>query len=129
MRYLAFATDFDGTLARHDTVPEAAVAALQRLRTSGRRAILVTGRRVDDLLEHCDCVGLFSRAVAENGAVLYNPATRERTRLADPLPTRLVDTLRARGVDPLEIGQVLVGTPITAPRLRTPSGNSAWRCR
>ena len=104
MRYLAVAIDFDGTLARNDTVPEAAVAALQRLRTSGRRAILVTGRRVDHLLADCTCVGLFTRVVAENGAVLYNPKTRERTLLTDPLPTRLLDTLRDRGVDPLEIG-------------------------
>ena len=110
MRYLAVAIDFDGTLARNDTGPDAAVAALQRLRTSGRRAILVTGRRVDHLLEHCTCVGLFTRVVAENGAVLYNPRTRERTRLTDPLPTRLLDILRDRGVDPLEIGRVVVGT-------------------
>lgn len=110
MRYLAVAIDYDGTLARHDTVPDAAVAALQRLRTSGRRAILVTGRRVDHLLADCTCVDLFTRVVAENGAVLYNPKTRERTLLTEPLPTRLVDALRDRGVDPLDIGHVLVGT-------------------
>lgn len=110
MRYLAFATDFDGTLARHGVVADAAVAALERLRTSGRRAILVTGRRVDDLLRVCSCLGLFSLVVAENGAVIYNPTTRERTLLADPLPIRLLDELRDRRVDPLAVGQILAGT-------------------
>lgn len=110
MRYLALATDFDGTLAHHDEVPEAVVWALQRLRTSGRRAILVTGRQVDDLLEVCPFISLFALVVAENGAVIYNPTTRERTRLAEPLPPRLLDGLRDRGVDPLAVGQVLVGT-------------------
>ena len=34
----------------------------------------------------------------------------ERTPVADPLPTRFLDALRDRGVEPLEVGQVVVGT-------------------
>ena len=64
----------------------------------------------DFTFEHCTCVELFARVVAENGAVLYDPRTGERTGLTDPLPARLLGALRDRGVDPLEIGQVLVGT-------------------
>lgn len=59
MRYLALATDYDGTLARDSRVDAATLAALERLRASGRRAILVTGLRLDDLLEVCHCIDQF----------------------------------------------------------------------
>jgi len=110
MRYLALVTDYDGTLASDDGVSEQTVRALERLRVSGRRAILVTGRRLDDLLVVCPCVPLFDLVVAENGAIVYDPASREETRLANPPSKLLVQTLQARGVAPLEIGQVLVAT-------------------
>ncbi|MFP5418219.1 MAG: HAD-IIB family hydrolase [Gammaproteobacteria bacterium] len=110
MRYLALATDYDGTLSSDDSMAEQTVHALERLRTSGRRVILVTGRRLDDLLAVCPCTQLFDRIVAENGAIVYDPASREETRLANPPSKLLVQTLQARGVAPLEIGQVLVAT-------------------
>lgn len=110
MRYLALAIDYDGTLADHDRVAAHAEHALERLRTSGRRAVLVTGRRLDDLLALCSCIRLFDLVVAENGAILYNPASGEETQLADPPPARFVETLRERGVEPLEIGKVMLGT-------------------
>lgn len=110
MRYLALATDYDGTLASNDRVSESAVRALERLKVSGRRAILVTGRRLDDLLAVCSCVQLFDLVVAENGAVVYNPHSREETRLANPPSKLLIQGLQARGVEPLEIGQILVAT-------------------
>lgn len=110
MHYLALAADYDGTLASHDRIPEETVRAVERLRTSGRRAILVTGRRVDDLLLVCPCARLFDLVVAENGPVVYNPATREKHYLANPPPKLLIKGLLERGVEPLEIGQVLVGT-------------------
>ena len=110
MRYLALATDYDGTLATNDRVPEQAVQALQRLRRSGRRVILVTGRRLADLLSVCTCTALFDRVVAENGAVVYDPRSREETRLGNPPSKQLIQGLRARGVEPLEIGEVLLAT-------------------
>jgi HAD superfamily hydrolase (TIGR01484 family) len=110
MRYLALVADYDGTIASSGTVPPAAIRALERLRVSGRRAILVTGRRLDDLLAVCPCARLFDLVVAENGAIVYDPASREEARLANPPPKLLVQHLRARGVEPLEIGQVVVAT-------------------
>ncbi|MBV9171574.1 MAG: HAD hydrolase family protein, partial [Chloroflexi bacterium] len=50
MRYLALAADYDGTLADHGQVSKSTVAALEKLRSSGRRLILVTGRELDELL-------------------------------------------------------------------------------
>ena len=71
MRYLALASDYDGTLAEHGFVSEDTIAALRKFRQSGRKLILVTGRELNDLqkvfpkAELCECI------VAENGAVLY----------------------------------------------------------
>ena len=43
MYFLALATDYDGTLAHDGVVDPEALAALQRLKESGRHLILVTG--------------------------------------------------------------------------------------
>ena len=50
MRYLVLVTDYDGTIATGGKADESTLSALERLRMSGRRAILLTGRRLDDLL-------------------------------------------------------------------------------
>jgi len=110
MRYLTLVADYDGTLATHDRIAEETAKALERLQSSGRRTILVTGRRLDDLLAVCDCPRLFDLIVAENGALVYDPATREETVLGNPPPKALLRALRAREVMPLEIGQVIVAT-------------------
>ena len=110
MRYLALALDYDNTLAENDRVASAACAALERLRASGRRAILLTGRRLDDLLRVCECTALFDYVVAENGAVLYEPQSRDITLLAEPPPEQFIAALRRGGVQPLEVGKVIVAT-------------------
>ena len=110
MRYLALATDYDNTLAADGRVGGATRGALERLRASGRRAILVTGRRLDDLLRICECSELFDYVVAENGALLYEPQSHDITLLAEPPPEEFVAALRRRGVQPLEIGRVIVAT-------------------
>lgn len=110
MRYLALATDYDGTLAHDGAVDAPTLAALIRLRASGRKLILVTGRILDDLLRAFPQVALFDRVVAENGALLYRPATGEEVPLGDRPPDSFVAALRARGVSPLAVGRVIVAT-------------------
>lgn len=110
MRYYALATDYDGTLASEGRVDEATLEALERLRNSGRRLILVTGRELDELLQVFPQVDLFESVVAENGALLYRPATREIKLLAEAPPDRFAQSLRARGVGPLSVGRVIVAT-------------------
>src|SRR5215472_10474663 len=109
MRYFALATDYDGTLARHGIVNESTIAALQRLRASGRRLVLVTGRRLPELLDTFGRTDLFDLAVIENGAVLYHPENKQERALADGPHPAFVDLLRSRGV-PLGVGHVIVAT-------------------
>lgn len=110
MRYLALAADYDGTLATDGRVDADTVAALEQLLASGRKLILVTGRQLDELLEIFPQVSLCERVVAENGALLYRPATREHKTLGQAPPQSFVDALRARHVSPLAVGQSIVAT-------------------
>ena len=73
MRYLALASDYDGTLATDGRLRDQAFAALEGLRASGRQAILLTGRILEDVLAACRRIDLFDSIVAENGAVLHMP--------------------------------------------------------
>jgi HAD superfamily hydrolase (TIGR01484 family) len=110
MRYLVLAADYDGTLATHGTVDEATVAALERLRASGRRIVLVTGRERQELCDVFPHTGLFERIVAENGAVVYRPETGEERVLAEAPSGAFVAALEERGVEPLSVGRVIVAT-------------------
>ena len=110
MRYLAVATDYDGTLAEQGTVRPETVAAVERLRKSGRRVVLVTGRELRDLQTVFDRFDLFDLVVAENGALLYRPQTREEKCVAEPPPPALAERLRQRGATPLHTGRVIVAT-------------------
>ena len=110
MRYHLLATDYDGTLATDGRVDEATVAALKDVLATGRKLVLVTGRQLDDLASVYPDLELFERIVAENGALLYRPATKERRRLAEPPPAAFVAALRQRGVAPLSKGEVVVAT-------------------
>ncbi len=109
MRYLVLASDYDGTLAHDGRVSDSTIAALERLRGSGRAAVLVTGRQLEDLEPLFPRLDLFARVVAENGAVVYNPATREQVTLGEPPPAEFIDRLRAAGV-PVATGRVVVAT-------------------
>lgn len=110
MRYLALVMDYDGTLATDGRVDPRTFQAIARLRDSGRRAILATGRRLDDLLSVCPDLGSFDLVVLENGAVLYDPRAREEIPLAKAPPESFVARLRELGVEPLDGGMVVVAT-------------------
>ena len=110
MRYLALAADYDGTVASHGAVAPETLEALRRLAATGRKLILVTGRRIDDLIRVFPEVAIFDRVVAENGPLLYRPQSRETRVLSNPPPATFVEELRRRGVKPLTAGQVFVAT-------------------
>jgi hydroxymethylpyrimidine pyrophosphatase-like HAD family hydrolase len=110
MRYVALATDFDGTLAHDGCVDPATLDALRRLAASGRRLVLVTGRELDDLRRVFDSTELFDLLVVENGAVLHRPSTGETQVLGKPPPPGFVAELERRGVSPLSAGASIVAT-------------------
>jgi hydroxymethylpyrimidine pyrophosphatase-like HAD family hydrolase len=109
MRYLAFATDYDGTLATNGRAEEATVGSLERLKASGRKLLLVTGRHLPDLQQVFPRLELFDRVVAENGAVLYDPASREERVLGEAPKAEFLDALRAEGVQ-FEAGRSIVAS-------------------
>lgn len=110
MRYLALACDYDGTLAHDGRVSKTTLAGLERFLASGRKLIMVTGRELPDLQTTFDHFDLFEWIVAENGALLYKPATRETFLLAEPPPARFAEVLQERGVGPISVGGVIVAT-------------------
>lgn len=105
----AVATDYDGTLAEAGRVSATTIAALQRARASGLTLLLVTGRELGDLSRTFDHMDLFDRIVAENGAVLYNPADRTTVDLAPSPPPSLIERLAQLDV-PMAIGRSVVAT-------------------
>ncbi len=110
MRYLALCTDYDGTLAHHGLLDKPTIAALEDFRESGRKLIMVTGREIADLEKVCHRLDLFELVVAENGATIYRPATKEERSLVDPPSERFVAELKRRGVDRISVGKCIVAT-------------------
>src|SRR5262245_49310540 len=107
MRYLALACDYDGTIASTGVVDAQTLAALERLRASGRQLLLVTGRELDDLRRVFPHIMLFDVIVAENGALLYWPATHAEQVLGERPAEVFTTALQQRGVVPLSCGRVI----------------------
>jgi HAD superfamily hydrolase (TIGR01484 family) len=110
LRYFCLISDYDGTLAHDGQVTPSTLQALKRVKASGRKLVLATGRELPDLLRVFPETSLFDLAVVENGALLYNPATEEKRLLAEAPPAAFVEKLRRRGVKPLSVGECIVAT-------------------
>jgi HAD superfamily hydrolase (TIGR01484 family) len=109
MHLLVLAADYDGTLASDGIVDDSTIDALERVRSSGRKLILVTGRHLPDLCKIFPNLELFDRAIVENGGVLYRPQTREQKLLTEPPDERFVSLLQQRQV-PFSTGRTIVAT-------------------
>lgn len=109
MHYILLATDYDGTLAHDGVVDVGTVQALERLRNSGRRIVLVTGRHLPDLRRIFPRLELFDRVVIENGGLLYRPDTRQEQLLCPPHNERFVALLKERNI-PFSTGRTIVAT-------------------
>jgi hydroxymethylpyrimidine pyrophosphatase-like HAD family hydrolase len=108
MRFAALATDYDGTLAHHGVVDDEILKSVVRLRENGRKLLLVTGRRLNDLFSTFRGVQAFNLVVAENGALLYDPSTQRENILAQGPPPEFAKALARAGVKPLDCGRVIV---------------------
>src|SRR5437763_16608682 len=104
MQYLALACDYDGTLAKDGVVSPQTIAALERVGASGRKLILITGRLLEDLQMAFPRLDLFTYVVAENGALLYNPADLTEKLLGKAPPRQFIQALQERAVPPLVSG-------------------------
>src|SRR4051794_16031560 len=107
MRFRVLATDYDGTLATHGSVEAATTFALERLKKSGRKVFLVTGRELPDLKKVYPEYAIFDRIVAENGGLLYDPASDEEKLLCEPPAEVLIDRLRELQV-PVSVGRAVI---------------------
>jgi HAD superfamily hydrolase (TIGR01484 family) len=110
MRYRGLACDYDGTIAWNGKVSDATIAALESVRASGRKLLLVTGRELDDLARVFPRLEVFDRIVAENGALLYHPETHDQRLLGRPPQKEFAETLQARGAERVSVGRVIVAT-------------------
>jgi len=106
----AIACDYDDTLATEGTMEPRTVEALRRFVASDRKIVLVTGRELPDLHRVCPHLSLFTRVVAENGALIRAPATATSRVLGARPPPSFAEELRARGVEPVRTGEVIVAT-------------------
>ncbi len=110
MRFVALAADFDGTLAHDGVMTAATVSSLEKLKASGRKLLLVTGRELADLQTIFDRLDLFDLCVMENGSTLYFPGERREQSLAPAPSEKFVAACRERGVAGLSVGRVVVAT-------------------
>src|SRR5262249_17292084 len=115
MWFHVLAADYDGTLASDGRIAPDTLVALRRVRESGRRVVLVTGRQFEDLLRVCPEIDTFDLVVAENGAVLFDPGTRQVDDLGDPPPPALLAGLEHLGV-PLSTGRIIISTVVPHER-------------
>ena len=112
VRFRVLACDFDGTIATEGVVAPATLAALERVRRSGRRLLLVTGRTRSQLEMVFTRWDVFDRLVLENGAVLVDPSAGTERLLCAPLSSRLEPELRRRGVAPLALGRAIYAASV-----------------
>lgn len=105
---LAF--DYDGTIATDGTVCPPTLQALKAITVTGRRLVLVTGRELPELIEIFPQLPLFASVVAENGAVVYEPATGDLEVLGEPPPDEFLRILKERGIEPLSCGKAIIAT-------------------
>jgi hydroxymethylpyrimidine pyrophosphatase-like HAD family hydrolase len=110
MRFRVVASDYDETLAHNGRADKQTLETLAQVRESGRKLVMVTGRELASLRSVFSEFGLFDLIVAENGALLYHPATGEETVLGKAPPASFVEMLQRSGANPLSVGRSIVAT-------------------
>ena len=105
MYFVALATDYDGTLAEDGVVAEATLDALRRLKQSGRKLILVSGRELRRFAPRFRGSRPVRPRCAENGALLSTPPTGGEARSERNRRPLFVAELQRRKVAPLSVGR------------------------
>ena len=112
MSFAMLASDYDATVADDGVILPDTLKALIKLKDSDWVMGLVTGRELPDLLDVCERIDIFDLIVAENGALLYSPKTRDVVELTSPPPGDFIIELSRRGI-PFSAGDVIVATDDT----------------
>jgi len=110
MKYLAIASDYDGTLAHDGHVTESTLVAIERLKATGRKFILVTGRELPELQKTFPRLDICDMVVVENGALLYWPKEDREEVLGEPPPQAFITEMVRREVKPFSCGRCIFAT-------------------
>lgn len=103
----AIALDYDGTIARGDTLDASIRNAIAAARRQGIIVLLVTGRILDELRRVAGDLHFVDGIVAENGAVVHFPDNGRTTTLAPKISDSFLQEVRRRGI-PFRAGQCLL---------------------
>src|SRR5579871_3732047 len=106
-KFAILVCDYDGTLATGETAGSQVIEALMSASEAGTRLVLATGRELPDIRRVLPEIELFQWVVAENGAVLFEPATGVKEVLGAPPPDSFFQELRQRGIGPVVRGEVI----------------------
>jgi phosphoglycolate phosphatase (TIGR01487 family) len=109
LRFRAIAADYDRTLAKDGRVAPKTLNVLRRGHASGCKLVLISGRALDELKTIFSELSLFDIVVAENGALLFDPARGVEEPLCAAPPARFLRELQGRGV-PFKVGRRVVAT-------------------
>ena len=117
MKLSVIALDYDGTIARDDTLDPDVREAIVEARARGIVVLLVTGRILDELRRVAGDLRFVDGVVAENGAVIHFPHSGQTSTLAPCVPEAYINEL-ARTRIGFRAGQCLVDASADdAPRL------------
>jgi hydroxymethylpyrimidine pyrophosphatase-like HAD family hydrolase len=111
MKLAAVALDYDGTIATNGVMDPGVRDAIAQLRLHGIAVLLVTGRRLPDLINVAGNLDCFNGVVAENGAVVYFPESQPQSVGGHPPPAAFIDGLRQLGID-FDVGDRIVETSV-----------------
>lgn len=107
MKCTVLALDYDGTIARSDTLDPIVRQAIADARAAGITVLLVTGRILEELRRVAGSLHFLDGVVAENGAVVHFPDSGHTSLLAPPIPAPFVAELSRRGLH-FRVGACLV---------------------
>ena len=117
MKLSTLALDFDGTIARNDTLDPEVRKAIAEARARGIVVLLVTGRILEDLRRVAGDLHFVDAVVAENGAVIEFPDSGYSRVLAPPPPEVLLNELRREGIVFAAGQSIIDADKDTAPRI------------
>ncbi len=107
MKFSVLAIDFDGTIARNDTLDPDVRKAIAEVRKQRIVVVLATGRILDDLRRAAGDLHFVDAVVAENGAVVEFPESGYSTVTGQAPPEALLNALAQQGIH-IDVGRVVV---------------------